>query len=68
MFNFSKQFNTTTACSAAASSYANLSVIMDAALLASILFTLLVLDLGVLLALVSILRIIACKQPSKRLA
>ena len=62
--NFSKQFERASAASAAASfTCTNLSAIMDAALLASILFALIVLGLHilvvlvVLVALVSILRI-----------
>ena len=59
--NFSKQFERASAASAAVSfTCANLSAIMDAALLASILFALIVLGLHilvVLVVLVSILRI-----------
>lgn len=45
-------------CAAAASFCANLSVILDAALLASILFVLLVLDLHILAVLVGLVAII----------
>ena len=63
--NWMKQFECASANSAAASfSCANLFV-MDAVLLASIIFILSVLDLyilGILVALISILRIIVCKS------
>ena len=70
--NFSKQFERASAASAAASfTCANLSAIMDATLLASILFVLIVLGLHilgilvVLVSLISILRIMEnnSKQP-----
>ncbi|MBO4929456.1 MAG: hypothetical protein J6D61_03345 [Clostridia bacterium] len=63
--NWMKQFECASASSAAASfSCANLFV-MDAVLLASIIFILSVLDLhilGILVVLISILRIIVCKS------
>lgn len=63
--NWMKQSECASACSAAASfSCANLFV-MDAVLLASIIFILSVLDLhilGILVVLISILRIIVCKS------
>ena len=63
--NWMKQFEWAAASSAAASfSCANLFV-MDAVLLASIIFILSVLDLhilGILVVLISILRIIVCKS------
>ena len=61
--------NTATACCAAAASFcANLSVILDAALLASILFILLVLGLNtlsVLVVLVSIIMLRIMETPHK---
>ena len=63
--NNNKQFKFASAASAAASfGCANLSVILDAALLASILFALIVLELpvlGVLAVLITTLRIIGKK-------
>jgi len=62
--NWKKQFECASACSAVASfSCANLYVV-DTILLVSILFVLIVLGLdilGILVALISILRIIVCK-------
>ncbi|MBR5537849.1 MAG: hypothetical protein IKU58_08115 [Clostridia bacterium] len=69
-FNCNKQFKCASAASAAASfACAILSNILDAALLASILFALIVLDLpalGVLVVLITILRITGKKtlQPA----